>query len=735
MVVAPPAPACPPTGWPSDGPTQWCSELDGASIEKVLSDLPSRIRAATGTDVLTRGRNLVVRLSLPLPRGPLDVVAKLFPEPTAWDRMRGRSAGDKAWRTWQAARHLAAHRINTPAPLALLPPTVDWPGGCYLSRYEPGLASFKDELNRLFRHHPDCAAFMGLLETVARGIRRLHDSGFEHRDLGNQNILLRRQAESCWSEVVFLDLNRGRWPAPLSEATRGRDLSRLWLPSDLRRVFFEMYWGAAAPPPAGFLAAEQAARRWYAWHHLTRAWRHPLREQRLRRHVKPEDGYPAPRDLWIWDERSGQPICPFRSRDRHRYQRRRDIVVQLGAVAASLPSILPGYQRLIRQAYIQPLSMVNRVGLGMSPDPATFERERAEMAPLGTLPVLVRCAHHLSSERKRFVYSAIETLAGAGHPITIAFLQDRRAVREPDLWRRFVATSLEAVAGHVEAVEFGHAINRVKWGVWDRLEYTRLMAPLEALRRAHPGLRWYGPSCIDFEYPAVLAALRALPGTARFNGLAHELYVDRRGAPEHAQGCFSLLEKLALARAIAQTSGRTGDELVISEVNWPLAGTGVFSPVGAPYESPGPRFDDPSVSESDYADFMLRYLLIALCSGFATRVFWWRLVAHGYGLIDDHAATAWRRRPAWECLRHFLTVCAPARFVGRLPTPPATHAMKFSAPDGETFIVAWSSDHPSAWRPPGTFGYVTDATGRPFANQPSDPLTGHPRYFREFKPA
>jgi hypothetical protein len=144
-----------------------------------------------------------------------------------------------------------------------------------------------------------------------------------------------------------------------------------------------------------------------------------------------------------------------------------------------------------------------------------------------------------------------------------------------------------------------------------------------------------------------------MPAGMRFDVLTHHLYVDRRGAPENPQGRFALLEKLALARAISRSHRNCDEGLIITEFNWPLKGTGIHSPVGAPYVSPGIRHNDPSVSEEAAAAYLLRYILIAIGSGLAERVFWWSLVAHGFGLIDDQQET-WRERPAYQVLQVFL---------------------------------------------------------------------------------
>ena len=62
-----------------------------------------------------------------------------------------------------------------------------------------------------------------------------------------------------------------------------------------------------------------------------------------------------------------------------------------------------------------------------------------------------------------------------------------------------------------------------------------------------------------------------------------------------------------------------------AETNWPITGT-------APY---APTSETECVSEEEYADFMVRYHLLAFASQHASSVYWHQLIAPGYGLIDN----------------------------------------------------------------------------------------------------
>ena len=167
-----------------------------------------------------------------------------------------------------------------------------------------------------------------------------------------------------------------------------------------------------------------------------------------------------------------------------------------------------------------------------------------------------------------------------------------------------------------------------------------------------------------------------------------------------------------MARALAE---RTGGRLIVSEFNWPLRGTGVYSPVGAPYESPGKRHNDPSVGELEAGAYLLRYILIAICSGLVERVFWWRLAAFGYGLVDDLNAT-WRERPAFKVLEVLLLRLEKSTFRERTESPAetATSAIwyRFENDDGTCWWMGYSCSDGCRAGLPVERGTVRDAFGR-----------------------
>ena len=272
----------------------------------------------------------------------------------------------------------------------------------------------------------------------------------------------------------------------------------------------------------------------------------------------------------------------------------------------------------------------------------------------------------------------------------------------------------------------------MKWGIWTFEEYARMIDGVAALRERHSHIKFVGPSAIDFEYHYLVTALHTLRGRFRFDALSHLLYVDRRGAPENPQGPFAALEKFALARAIAQGASACRDKLLVTEVNWPLKDTGVYSPIGSPYLYPGQQVHGASVSESDYADYMLRYLVQAICSGMVERVYWWRLVARGFGLVDDTDARQWRTRPAYDALKYFLSRLGQSTFTEKLTSPEDTYLFAFERPDGERVVLAYTTRDRATVSTPGSCRALVDRDGKDLGQPGSEiDITGQPVYMVE----
>ncbi|MCK4646918.1 MAG: hypothetical protein KAU46_11755 [Candidatus Aminicenantes bacterium] len=263
-------------------------------------------------------------------------------------------------------------------------------------------------------------------------------------------------------------------------------------------------------------------------------------------------------------------------------------------------------------------------------------------------------------------------LSENGIELTIALLQNRDDVLNPARWQHFLEDVFSRFGRNVSFFEIGHAWNRTKWGVWDYREYLKLARPAVSLAEKY-GVKLVGPAVIDFEFHLYPAVLNAVP----FEKVSSLLYVDRVGAPENKQFGWDASRKLALLKAVIDGSSRLERDLWITEVNWPLKGTGKYSPASG----------KPNVSEEEQANYLVRYYILCLASGFVERIYWWQLVAPGYGLIDNRKKE-WRKRPGFYALKFMVTLIEESTFTGKVAHP---QAMIFSfRRNTEDFSVCWT---------------------------------------------
>jgi len=655
-------------------PGALCPDLDTPGLRAWLLRLP----AVSGGEEISGGKVRVIRFADPV-GGLFPMAVKIFPP----ERVSGRLQPSAAERAYESSLHLHRHGVPTPRPVAWI---LREQGNLLVTEFLAGRVSMREALRHHYFEQPLCSRILEVLQRVADTVRAMHACGFEHRDLGNQNLMLDRLPDGSWGKAWLIDLNRGRIRPSLSDARRGRDNSRIDLPSDLLRVFLEMQHAPHAVPEA-FLKAEKRERARYQLHVRTR----PLR--RIGRGVSPPARPRLPeKDIWIWDDRSMQAIPALRSRDKRKYYEISDAWEQARVALKTGKARRLAQEELLGQAWTRPVALRGRIGLSLNLEPERFEKERRWLTPLGPLPLLVRLYHHENESRRRFAIEAVRKLGAEGHPVAVALVQDRRATLFPEKWGAFVDNAAAALSGFVEAFEVGHAINRVKWGIWNYAEYEQLLKPFAGWEDRFPQIPLWGPSGIDFELLRVAPLLDRLPAGLRFQAFSHHMYVDRRGAPENEQAGRDTVAKLAALRALARTHPACAERVIITEVNWPLLGTGVWSPVGSPYESPGPRHNDPSVDEETYAAYMIRYLLLALGSGMAERVYWWNLAAHGFGLIDDRDPKGWRPRPAYHAFQEWLQWSRGAEILGRVDAGDArSYALSARGETGEERIT-WRAD-------------------------------------------
>ncbi|UCE43207.1 MAG: hypothetical protein JSV17_03745 [Candidatus Aminicenantes bacterium] len=339
-------------------------------------------------------------------------------------------------------------------------------------------------------------------------------------------------------------------------------------------------------------------------------------------------------------------------------------------VQKALP-VISRYRKYKRAMYKTPFQLQHPFGVAVSPFTSRNEEVLNSLEQLGVQKTLVRIP---SWERERLDHyeDFIGQIKQRGLDIVISLLQRREDVRNSKTWEKFLDDVFSRFKPFSSWFEIGHAWNRTKWGVWDYREYLRLAEPSIPLAQKH-GVNLIGPAVIDFEfhlYPVVLKRMY-------FDRISSLLYVDRVGAPENAQYGWSSAHKVALLRAVVDACVKEKQDIWITEMNWPIAGTGKYSPAVGRM----------NVSEEEQANYLVRYFILCLSTGFVDRIYWWQLVAPGYGLIDSRSGI-WRERPSFFALKSMVERIEGSIFEKKLPHP-AAFIFLFRKQE-RSFAVCWT---------------------------------------------
>jgi hypothetical protein len=648
------------------------------------------IDPSAATETLHWGRNYLYAAALTTPDGSIPVVVKQFRNQGWLKILQRRLRGSKAERSWRASVAMTAAGVPTPAPMVLV--ESDQPDGpsFFISRHiEPAF-----EVRQLFRRiecREDAGEFPVVvvgpfLERLGSFCRGIHDAGVWYRDLSLGNVLVRPNGDGEL-EFFVVDCNRARVGQRLGVIRRSRDICRFPITDrSHREAFLRGYWGEVPSglDPRWWLYV--ASVRGYLLKHAVKNRLRPMRRRLFRRsghhaHLPAAPADAAVRDKAVWDHLSDQPHqhagrwekAAIRIADAPEHVR------DLAIVAGSLPAVWRRYRELRDGLYSRPVAMAG-VGVCLRPWPDDPEALLAAVDELGVRRILVRLHpwddDHSDEER------LASALAERGYELAFALPQNRDLVRDRDRWRRAIGELAARFTQYGRHFQIGQAPNRSKWGAWTRSEYLDLYQHAAGILRAAGDVQVMGPAVIDFEYYATLAFVnRSIPGL-RYDIVSSLLYVDRRGAPEHRQLGLDTVEKVVLLRAIAEVGRASSERCWITEVNWPLW-EGPHSPAGRSV----------SVDEDSQASYLVRYYLLALGTGLVERVYWWQLVARGYGLMVPGANGSLEARPSYRALRELNRRLDGATFQGPLRTPDGAYLYQLSHPDGG-FLVGWAVDEP-----------------------------------------
>ena len=677
-----------------------------------VAEIARLIDPSASLETIHWGRNYIYAAEFRTEDGRVPVVVKQFSNQGFKKRLDRRWRGSKAARSWRVAGELVRSGLPTPEPVLWV--ESDDPEGpsFFIARRLEGAVEVRMFFRRLSGEpggvefpEVEPGEFLGRLGELAC---RINDAGILYRDLSMGNILA-VEAEGV-IDLSLIDFNRARIGRRLGAYSRTRDICRLpVLGRDNQAAFLAGYWGGT-PPGWSF-------RRWF-YDLSVRAYilKHDIKKRmrglRLQRrhahggshhpHIPAADSGASARDKSVWDHLSDQPHqhatrsekWAIRVADSPSHVR--DAAIILGAA----PAVVRRYRELRRDRVAEPFQFKG-IGLAVRPWPEDPANHLESINQLGVGPVLLRL-HPWESDHRHEERLA-SALVESGHEVSFAIPQNRDLVRDPGAWQEAVAELAETFAPYGRQFQIGQAVNRSKWGIWTHQEYVDLYLAAAEVFRRYPGVELMGPSVIDFEFQSILALVDRRDPGLHFDIVSSLLYVDRRGAPENRQMGLDTVGKVTLLRAIADVGRCSSSRCWITEVNWPLW-EGPHSPAGKTV----------SVGEEEQADYLVRYYLLALGTGLVERVYWWRLIARGYGLVAPASDGSLRRRPAWRALQTLIAQLDGALFQGPLDSAEGVFLYLFEH-QGREIVVGWSlAPGQSAALPRPTEGAVSrDGEGVP----------------------
>jgi tRNA A-37 threonylcarbamoyl transferase component Bud32 len=658
----------------------WTGELDAELRPLDPETLEAEVRRLTdpgsALKTLHWGRNYLYVTRMETTQGPVDIVVKQFRNQGAKARLNRRLKGSKAERSWKVAQALVDAGLLTPAPVMRIESVEPEGPSFYICRQLEGAT----EARYILREATAGNADPGFLQDLGRLARRLHDAGIWFRDFTSGNVLVHPDG------LYLVDLNRARIGKVPTLSERMRDLSRMPV---LRPEHQEIFLSGYGPDRSrglylyyhhAFLLKNRTKQR-------VRGGGRRIKELLVPRkahvHIPEAPAGASVRDRVVWDHLSDQPHQHAGRLDKLRV-RLADAgshAVEAAIVAAALPRIRARYRELKRELHKQPVAFQG-CGVAVRPWPEDPGALLGLVDELGAKHVLIRL--HPWEDDHTAEEELARELHARGLELTFALPQNRELVRDPRRWRHAIEEIGTRFAPYGTRFQVGQAINRSKWGVWNLNEYIRLVQEAADVLRRQPGVEILGPSVIDFEYHVTAAALNLKRPGLHFDAVSALLYVDRRGAPENTQAGLDTEGKVLLLKAIADTSRSSTGRCWITEVNWPLR-EGPHSPAGRAV----------SVGEEEAADYLARYYLLALGTGAVERVFWWQMIAKGYGLVDPVGPGELRRRPAFHAFRTLIRELEGSRLEAVLPVPAPARLWLFRRPDGAEVAIGWSTAGPA----------------------------------------
>ncbi len=214
-----------------------CKDLK-YNFEKILS---VDLKNDNNSEIINDNRNLLIYYPQNKKLGiKEDIFIKKFNLYKKYDKLRFRLLSSKAMRSLKIALALRKLGINTPRPIAVFD-SRNITNKLVSSYYITEFIDFDYNLLDIISvdNHPLRSEVIKFLPYIANDTRKMHDAGIIHNDFHAGNILCKNINDD--PQFHYIDLNRARIKNNLSWKKRMKDLARLDLREDEKKVFLKNY--------------------------------------------------------------------------------------------------------------------------------------------------------------------------------------------------------------------------------------------------------------------------------------------------------------------------------------------------------------------------------------------------------------------------------------------------------------------------------------------------------------
>ena len=579
-------------------------------------------------NILNDDRNIIKVMKL----REVETVVKSFKTPNLFQGIIYKFfRKSKAKRSFENSKLLKGRGVNVPEPLGY----IEVFDSFRLKQSYFISSRLEYDFTLDFATEKKSEDYRRILESFIHFTHDLHEKNILHLDYGVGNICIKKHKEEY--KFFLVDLNRLRDGVVSSE--RGfKNLAHISKDPEINKILSDEY------------SKRITGNFQYDHNDLNKFVKYELRKVQLRRLVKDffADFTRIPNSSYAWDYHSNQPHTL-----KNKNLKTKIVLISFFSnLKVLLTSFIALFIILIffKKNKEELGKEIDSLGLCVNlDDPIESQKlisnsDLIEMIDeLSVDNILVRIPLADFNNIEKYL-NFIKDLKGKD--ILVSILQDREHVVDKALTLKRLDFIFTRLNGIVQTFQIGNSINRKKWAFLSVDEFFSFFQIAYNLKKnKFPDIKLLGGNIIDFDIPFFARSIFHF-WPIRYDGIATQLYVDRRGSPEQRQYGFDTLSKIQAYASLAASSFKTSNEIYITEFNWPLSDMGKWAPA-----------ETSLIKESSQSNYLVRYFLLMLASGRIKKCYWHQLVAPGYGLINNLGDQI-VKRDAYYCFKHLIQITA-----------------------------------------------------------------------------